>query len=141
MMLEFFRFREWPLNFQPFWWWRGDTRGAEVISAVLAWMWGLILLHPYSTFSDIAGYKLMAELAPEWLWGVVYLVIGLLQSAAMCGNVHYLRYPSAVLSMLGWVAGFYFFYSVHPVSHAPAIYGTLAFSQFWVILRGPQTHE
>lgn len=140
-MVFFDKLRGLPLNFQPFWWWHSDTRGAEIISAVLAWSWGLILLHPYSTFQSIEGYRLMGELAPEWLWGITYLLIGALQSAAMCGNVHYFRYPAAVLAMLGWIAASYFFFFTHPVSHAPAIYGVLAFSQFWVVLRGPQSHE
>jgi hypothetical protein len=124
--------------FQPFWWWKADTRGAEVISAVLAWMWGLILLHPYETFRYLPNYRLMSEIAPEWVWGAGYLLVGALQSMAMCGNVHYFRYPAAVLSMLMWLAACYFFAMTQPVSHAPFIYGVLAFSQFWVILRGPQ---
>jgi len=125
---------------RPFWWWRADTRGAEVTSAVLAWAWGLMLLAPHDTFADVPGYRLMAAFAPEWAWGLFYLAVGGLQSLAMCGNVNKLRFPAAIVALVGWTAAACTFLVVNPYTHAPIVYGVLAAMQLWVIVRGPQDH-
>lgn len=128
------------IRFRPFWWWHADTRGAEVISAVIAWSWGTWLLLPWDTFASASGYRFMSSLLPERTWGILFTIVGLLQSLAMCGNVHVFRYPAAVFSMVLWVAVSVMFYAANPIAHAPVLYGILAASQWWVILRGPQDH-
>lgn len=129
-----------PIRFRPLWWWDADTRGAEVLSALIAWTWGLWLLLPWNTFESVASYAFMSTLLPERTWGVLFLVVGGLQSLAMCGNVHLFRYPAAVFSMVLWVSVSLMFFASNPGAYGPILYGLLAASQWWVILRGPQSH-
>lgn len=129
-----------PMMFRPLFWWRADTRGAEVISAVMLWTWGLILLAPWDTFEVSPSYRIMSFLAPEWVWGCLYLGLGALQSLAMCGNVHRFRLPAASFAMIGWTFAAITFLLSNPYTHAPVLYGILAFANFWVIQRGPQRH-
>lgn len=125
---------------RPFWWWSADTRGAEVLSAVTAWSWGILLLLPARTFDLSPSYEIMAALLPEPCWGGIALAVGALQSLAMCGNVRLLRYPAALLSMILWTTAAAMFLVANPGTHAPVVYGILAAFQAWVIIRGPQEH-
>lgn len=129
------------IKFRPLWWWSADTRGAEVLSALVAWTWGLWLLLPWDTFSSVSSYSFMSSLLKETTWGALFLFVGGLQSLAMCGNVQLFRYPAAVFALVLWVSAGLMFFAANPYAHAPVLYGLLAASQGWVILRGPQRHD
>lgn len=45
-------------------------------------IFGLSLLSPWSTFSLSTSYDAMVTLSPEWVWGLAFLTIGLLQVLA-----------------------------------------------------------
>ena len=125
---------------RPLWWWSADTRGAEVLSAVVAWSWGILLLLPARTFDMSPSYGIMAALLPELWWGTIALTVGGLQSLAMCGNVDTPRYPSAILALILWSGASALFLVANPWTHAWLIYAILATSQAWVIIKGPQAH-
>lgn len=125
---------------RPFWWWHADTRGAEVLSAIIAWATGALLLYPAMTFEKSPSYGVMASFASEVTWGAGYVAVGLLQSAAMCGNVHLLRYPSALLATIAWCATAALVAAANPWTNEPLVYAALAASQAWVCIKGPQDH-
>lgn len=129
--------RNFQFEFTPLWWWNADSRAAEAFSAMLAWYWGVLLLLPVDTFSLSRSYRAMAEIAPEWAWGLMYCFVGLVQSAALCGGVRFFRGPGAALAFLFWTAAAAMFFFSNPFTHAVGIYSMLALMNAWVITRGP----
>lgn len=50
------------------------------LSGTAATLWGLVLLNPYAaTFPTSKDHAFMASLFPEWVWGAVVALAGLLQ--------------------------------------------------------------
>jgi hypothetical protein len=60
------------------------TRQLEFVPAVFLILWGVWVMNPFwDTFVVSGSYALMAKLAPEWLWGAVFLFIGIVQMFAL----------------------------------------------------------
>src|SRR4051794_8161211 len=51
----------------------------EVLLGTMATLWGFWLVLPFDTFASSPAFGVMAQLAPEMLWGGVILTIGLMQ--------------------------------------------------------------
>lgn len=58
---------------------RLDPAGAELHSAFVGVLFGSALLSIGDTFSRSPAYGQLASVAPEWAWGVVWLLFGLAQ--------------------------------------------------------------
>lgn len=55
----------------------------EVASTLMFFWWALILLVSTNTFSTSHSYDVMANLMPEWAWGLLCLHNGILQLVGM----------------------------------------------------------
>jgi len=56
---------------------RIDPAGAEVHSAVVAVLFGLVLLLQADTFGRSPAYRSLSEIGPQALWGAIWLMVGL----------------------------------------------------------------
>lgn len=55
----------------------GRARGAEVVAALVSIFAGLIWALPADSFSRADTYKIMGDLAPEWIWAIAVIAVGL----------------------------------------------------------------
>jgi len=52
----------------------------EFFPALFQVLWGLWILNPWvNTFAITNAYRLMADIAPEWVWGLAIFLIGIFQ--------------------------------------------------------------
>lgn len=80
-----------------------DTELLELLLGLLATLWGLGLLNPWShTFVSAPGFSAMALLAPEWAWGVAVAVLGLLQLGGLRGRHPQARRVGALGGLFVW---------------------------------------
>lgn len=124
------------IRFDPFWWVNADTRAVEALAALVALTFAVVLLLPGDLF-DLSGYRVMRALMPEAVWGGILLLQWALQSMAMCGNVRFLRFPSALFALLLWTLIGSCFWMVNPAALASYVFFWIAIFMGWVILRGP----
>ena len=55
---------------------RTDTSASGMLVGFWTMVWGIWLLLPFDLFTDIGVYRNLASLAPEWLWGIVAVLLG-----------------------------------------------------------------
>ena len=63
-----------------------DPRIIGFCNALYAFWWGFWLLLPFHTFGVSTVYQTMAAMGPEWVWGGIYLVVGLSYILALMFN-------------------------------------------------------
>lgn len=124
-------------RFEPLWWLDADTRAVEAFSALLAWIYAAVLLWPGDLFGQLSSYSVMAAIMAEGKWGAMFVFQGLLQSAAMCGNVRLLRYPSAIIAFFLWFFIGACFWFANPQVVAAYFFFLIAAFMGWVISKGP----
>jgi len=126
-------------SIRPFWWWRASTIALEVFSAWLAWTWAILLMimlkRGDAHFHSFIGE--MGLLLPLPFWAAIFLVTGLVQSVAMCGNFFGLRYPALTAGLFIWsfVAFLSVFTNGADITNMP--YVLMALLNAWAMLRGP----
>lgn len=100
------------------------------MSAVAMTLWGLWLLFPWTTFNTPA-YQLMSSLAPEIVWGVVMLFIGLVQFVYVTkGNIKHRKMSMQVASVV-WIFIASNFAIARIESTAVPIYTVFATTTYW----------
>ena len=130
-----------PLKFRPLWWLNADTQIAEVMSALVALSWAGVLLWPGDTMAAAPALRVMARMGGDLFWLPVFVLVWLVQSLAMCGNVRIFRYPGALLSLALWTfVGTTTFFS-NPLSPGWAVYAILALAMLWTLISGPTDHD
>lgn len=68
----------------PFSFLNRDTWSVELASAGVLCLWGAVLLMPYATFTSNAVFQPMLSLMPhEWVWGIFFGTLGLMQLVAL----------------------------------------------------------
>lgn len=78
-----------------------DPATTELLSASVALAWASALLDPFTdTFGSAAGFNAMADLAPDWAWGLVCLAIGIAGIAGWVTGRYRLR-RTALLGAVG----------------------------------------
>ena len=76
----------------------------EFFPALFEILWGLWILNPLeSTFKISSAYTLMASIAPEWVWGLVLLAIGIFQMIVIFTPNLRLRLVSSVICLFIFV--------------------------------------
>lgn len=125
------------INIRPLWWWKSQTQIAEVMSALTALGWALLLLWPGETMDAAPALRVMRLFGGDNLWIGIFALVWIVQSLAMCGNVKLFRYPSALLSLLLWTFVAATSFLSNPLSPAWIVYGVLALAMAWTLISGP----
>ncbi len=83
-------------------------------------LWGLWVANPYwDTFSKAGIYEKLKDLAPEWVWGLAVLVIGISMFLSFAINNWYPGISwSARIGTLVWFVIFLFYISTDATSTA-----------------------
>lgn len=82
---------------------RKDFEFAEVISGLIALGWAVILLMPWHTFTSARSFDVMAAIAPEWVWGLLFGWVGITQVGALLLDHHRPRLWSSLGASMAWV--------------------------------------
>jgi hypothetical protein len=74
----------------------------EFMLGVMTVSWGGMLLLPSDTFSVSQGYSLLATVAPEYVFGLVFLLAGLLYLHALIIANHIWQRRTAIVLLFLW---------------------------------------
>ena len=78
-----------------------SSSGIEIQNGLSGLLTGVWLLLPVNTFSSAASYQFFAEIAPEWAWGFLFLILGAAQLiSASLDQVRIRRISASLLAML-----------------------------------------
>jgi hypothetical protein len=107
----------------------------EYAMALIAAAWGLVLLDPTKeTFTSAPVFRIMAEIAPENIWGTVYLLFGIISLittkcepafALGCHKI-FCRRVISVLGVFAWIVLSITYGIGSPANTAYVIYAGLA---------------
>lgn len=119
-----------------------DIELVEIMSGIAAVAWGFWLLNPaFNTFDGSLGYVAMASIAPEYVWSVIMLFVGVMQVYAVVAHkLSYRKRASLALSMM-WVFITTMIAISHLASTGVAIYGVFSCFTIWSYLRLSQRVE
>src|SRR3990167_3015420 len=112
-----------------------DPRIVGLYNAVFAVFWGAWLLLPFRTFNVAPVYHTMSSIAPEWVWGMAYLGIGLFHVRAV------LNRNSRWCKSFSYVAVFIWILLSAMYAHGDyrglgvIVYALIALSAVWVCIR------
>lgn len=114
----------------------------EIMSGFAALCWGIWLVNPaFNTFATSTTFDNMAMLAPEWLWGMCMLAIGIAQVESVISHTLKRRKMSSLILSIMWMFITTIFLYSNIASTAGVIYGTFAFFTAWSYLRLSQRVE
>lgn len=116
------------LPIDPFW--QRDTWSSELSLPLFAVSWGLWLTLPVETFASSHTFDAMAQLAPELVWGVFALLVGIVATAMPLLELRGLillkaRFYLSMIQAAMWMFIVVMFVQANFSSTATAIYSTL----------------
>lgn len=59
-----------------------DTGPLAILLGLYMLIWGVALLMPWTTFTAFSVYGPMSQIAPEWVWGLLIVLVGSVQVLA-----------------------------------------------------------
>lgn len=112
-----------------------DPDFVEVAAGLLMFAWGLQLLAPWGTFTSATGYRAMAALAPEAVWGGMLAWIGITQVGSYLFDHWRVRVASALGACMAWTFLGVLFGITNPYGTGIIVYPFLAAMCAWVFWR------
>lgn len=113
-----------------------DFEFAELLCGTASMLWGLWVWLPWwDVYKSAVTFHILAQLADEWIVGVVALVVGVGQLLALLADARFWRKQLSFLSFLGWSFIAVLFLLASYRSPDGLIYGCLALSAAWGFLR------
>lgn len=107
------------------------TDAFEAFSAVLAGIWGTVLIVPADTFATAVSYRVMARLGTEDTWMVFGWSAGIMQAAGLSASWllggRELRILGACFCAAFWAAVGSCILAANPVGHGGYTYLSLSF--------------
>ncbi len=104
-----------------------QPRPLELLGVLWAVGWGLWVGNPYwEVFPGSATFRIMAIVAPEWVWGTVMITLGVQHLCALYSKNLTWRYYSSVVAFLLWSFTAIVLMIGNPSSTATVTYGMLS---------------
>lgn len=106
----------------------------EIVIAAIWMSFGAVFLYPTDSFSNSTAYRVIALVASEEVWGVLFLLFGAaLLVAALSGNRGIRRTAmfSALVAMLGFDVTFW----MSSITSAASTYAVICVASLWCYLR------
>lgn len=116
--------------------WHRHFEIAELFGAIFWGGWSLVLLIPWATtFASAPGYRVMASIAPEGLWGWVGLFLAVNEFCAMTSEVRRWRIAAAGL-LFAWALFIGTMLGLsNPVGTGAVVYTTVGLLSLFAFLR------
>jgi len=124
------------------WWGRilseHDTEPTELSGGLLKLVLGVVLVAPFDTFGNSVAFRDLS-LLPEWLFGMLFICIGIGHLAVLRNGSEYWRRQFAGIGAGVWLALSGIFLHAVPSSWAAWVFLLAGVWQCWcyVRLRGP----
>lgn len=99
-----------------------DTFSLETMLGIESFLWGLWLLLPFDTFSASPVYSVMNQIAPEHVWGIGMIVLGIAQIMVLCTHNPKARYIFSTGALFVWLFTDVGFWLSGSPSAAPTVY-------------------
>jgi len=112
-----------------------DHAMPEALLGVGGMLWGVWLLNPHWNTFSAAGFHALAEVAPEWAWGGLFLSVGWIQITGIACDWRTLRLAAAFAGAFVWIAVALGFLTSNVASLGGPTYTLLAMLSGWVFLR------
>jgi hypothetical protein len=106
---------------------------AVVLALILGTSWGIWLIIPIHAFKAAPSYALMAQIAPEWVWGTAFLFFAVGELLAIAHGNFFLWRLFAPGILFCWMFVCFFFVASTPISTGVPIYGSLVILQYHVV--------
>lgn len=114
----------------------------EIMSGIAAIAWGVWLINPtLHTFQSSDTFATMRLIAPEWIWGVVMILVGFLQVESVLSHKISRRKHTSFMLAVMWIFITALFAHANIASTGIAIYGVFATATVWGYLRLSQRVE
>lgn len=110
-----------------------DSELFEVGQALIAVTWGAWLFLPMHTFESFAAFTVFARLAPEELWGFLYIGFGVTHLVRLWSGAS--RRWFLLLGVFCWLLLALLYWLGNPSSPGIPTYGTLALLDGFLFLR------
>jgi hypothetical protein len=115
---------------------RRDIELVEFLSACGLFLWGAWLANPFThVFEGTRAYALMSDLAPEWVWGSAYMLVGLGQYITLISGSLWWRQSGSMAALAAWSVITYMVTLGNPGGTDTVIYGLLALANVLLVLR------
>lgn len=109
---------------------------AEFQNAAVGIFWGAWLLNPHwQTFASSKSFDAMSHWAPEEVWGVAILLLGLLQMGAFIREHRHLRMAGTLSGVFVWFSIGIAFGLVNIASTGVVVYPLLGLGAGWSFWR------
>lgn len=111
-------------------------RPLELLGALWAIAWGMWVGSPWwNVFPSSPTFRVLGTVAPEWVWGMAALWVGIGQLVAVYDNRLIWRYRVSVAAFLLWTFIALLFVLANPSSTATITYGMLALMAALVVAK------
>jgi hypothetical protein len=111
-----------------------DTEPTEFGGGLLKIAIGTQLLLPIDTFSTSNSFKTLSVL-PEWIWGLILVVLGSVHLAALYSNSRVWRSRTAKMGFVIWFSISTTFWLANPSSLGAVVFLFAGLAQGWVSIR------
>ena len=112
-----------------------DTELLEFWLDVVTTAWGVVLLLPFQTFQTSNSFPILAEVAPEWLMGLVFFLLGLTQIYSMLRPEWKIHRVTTFIACLIWAFVSVGLFIANPTGTSSAIYPFIVGGYIWVFAR------
>lgn len=115
-----------------------DLHATRIILAISEFIWGLSLLMPGETFTRSKTYSGMHLVADEWIWGIVWLISGVIQAYIVISGEYHNRFAVwfAGINTFLWLSVTASLYTcVWPMNSVASADAALCLAAAWVWIR------
>lgn len=114
----------------------------ELFNGILEVLWGLWLINPYwNTFAQSHSWSTLKNIANEYTWGCIILIIGLSHILALFGDKYYIIRRVALLSSIVFWTNILMMFSLSNVATtAIPAYFMLLMSYIWAYYKIERHH-
>lgn len=108
----------------------------EFFMAFLSLVWGLWLISPYwDTFSATSAFTIMAQLAPEWLWGSTMTAVGIFKMYTILAENHRAKHYAFLAALFVWACVAISFIDASPYAVGSPVYSLIVITNAFIIWR------
>lgn len=113
---------------------KSDTRPVEILNSLTLVVVGFVLVIPGDTFAVSQIFRIIGTIAPDWFWGISFLVIGTFSFFAILSGWKDGRIAASFAKMVTFMTFFFFFVITSPLTTA-YIWGVCGLGAAWCSIR------
>ncbi|MGA4519263.1 hypothetical protein ACPA0F_18555 [Solibacillus silvestris] len=115
----------------------------KIFTTSIAIWWGVVLILPFDTFSTAVPYRAMAEIASEFYWGLLMLLMGCSHLIGITYSLKKIERASFLIATFVWIFIAAMFAFGSPPNTASGTYAIIGLLTGWLYTKvkvGENTH-